>query len=56
MEKQNKKNLMMYKDYRVSLCLWCYRAFYEVKHVEKLREHVEGEIGKNGHCTGSIRT
>ena len=38
------------------LCLWCYRAFYEVKHVNKLRENVEGVIDKNGHCAGSIRT
>ena len=51
---------------RVSLFLWCYYEFHEVKHVEKLREyvegamdnireHVEGVIDKNGHCAGFIR-
>ena len=38
------------------LCLWCYRVFHEIKHVEKLREHVEGAMDENGHCTGSIST
>ena len=34
--------------------LWYYRAFHEVKHVEKLREHVKVVMDKNGHCAGSI--
>ena len=66
-EKQNIKNLMIFKDRSVSLFLWCYHAFHEVKHVEnlrehvkgmmdKLREHVEGVMDKNGHCAGSIIT
>ena len=46
----------MCKDCRMSLCLWCYRAFCKVKHVEKLRKHVVGVIDKNSHCAGSIRT
>ena len=36
----------MLKDFRVSLCLWCYREFHEVKHADKLREHVEGVMDK----------
>ena len=55
-QKNTKKNLMMRKDCRVPFCLWCYCAFHEVKHVEKLREHVKGVMDKNGHCAGSIST
>ena len=55
-EKQNIENLMMYKYCHVTLFLWCYREFREVKHAEKLMEHVEGVIYENGHCAGSIRT
>ena len=51
----------------MSLCLWCYREFHEVKHVDDLREHIEGVVDKvrehvegvmdlNGHCEGTIST
>ena len=51
----------------MSLCLCCYSAFHEVKHVEKpmehvegvtdkVREHAEGVMDKNDHCAGSIGT
>ena len=58
---------MILKDCRVSICLWFYRVFHELKNVEKLREHAKGVMGKvrehadgvmdkNGHCAGSIST
>ena len=40
----------------MSLCLWCYHAFNEVKHVEKLGEHVEGLLDKNVDSAVSIST
>ena len=33
-----------------------YTSFKEVKYFEKLREHVEGVMDKNGHIAGSIST
>ena len=51
-----KKYIIMCKNCRVSLCLWCYRAFHEDKDVEKLRETADGVMDKNGYCAGYIST
>ena len=40
----------------MSLCLWRFLVFDEVKHVEKLREHAEGVMDKSDHCAGFIST
>ena len=50
------KNIMRCKDYCVPFWLWYYRAFDEVKHLEKLREQVEGVTDENGKCAGFIRS
>ena len=34
---KSEEKLMICKDCSVSLCLWCFCAFHEVKHVEKVR-------------------
>ena len=46
---------MRCKDCCMHFWFWCYREFHEVKHLEKLREQVEGMTDENGHCAGSIR-
>ena len=57
----------MHNDCCVYHFLWCCRAFLEVKHIEKLREHIkrvmgkvsehaEGVITRNGHCANFMST
>ena len=51
------KNLMMCKDCRVSLCLWCYCAFHEVKHVGTSAVHFGGGMRAVNILSGkSMRT
>ena len=45
---------MMCEKFRVSICLCCYLVFHEMKHVEKLGEHLEEVIDKNRHCAGYV--
>ena len=49
---QNRSNEYKYKvmicqTCRVPLCLWCYSAFHQVKHVEDLKIHVETIVQKD---------
>ena len=38
--KSEYKSIRMCKDCHVYLYLWCYRAFHEVKHFEKLKAYM----------------